>query len=154
MGLPSTGCLIHPFALGNKLLLPSSFLLWSIFYVGLFPYFLYNKKVQFIFVGLFFLGLLLGLVYSIALTNTMKMAGKKRGYYAGIFESTCGIGYFVGPGIGGIIANIWINYVFVLPSIVTASYIIVKSLDDLKTLFLKRTKNIQKNRLLSCTSKS
>jgi len=101
----------------------------------------YDVQVQFIYIGLFFFGLFLGLMYSIILNNTMRMAGEKKGYYAGIFESVLGIGFFAGPGVGGVIANLRINYVFVLPSIVTVSYLIIKLVNVLKTKSSKRTKN-------------
>jgi hypothetical protein len=47
----------------------------------------------------------------------MQMAGKRKGYYAGIFESILGTGFFLGPMLGGATAAITIEYVFFLPPI-------------------------------------
>ncbi|MEM4523062.1 MAG: hypothetical protein QW738_07635, partial [Nitrososphaeria archaeon] len=60
------------------------------------------------------------------LSKILSISEIKRGYYAGAFESLLGLGAFLGPFVGGIIANISISYTFILPTIITISFIILK----------------------------
>lgn len=76
----------------------------------------YNHAIMLYF-ELLFLGFFLGITYAIALNKIMQMAGKRKGYYAGIFESILGAGFFLGPILGGATAAITIEYVFFLPPI-------------------------------------
>ena len=76
----------------------------------------YNHAIVLYF-ELLFLGFFLGITYAIALNKIMQMAGKRKGYYAGIFESILGTGFFLGPMLGGATAAITIEYVFFLPPI-------------------------------------
>ncbi|MEM2742361.1 MAG: MFS transporter, partial [Nitrososphaeria archaeon] len=74
----------------------------------------------------FLLGFSLGITYAQALSKILSISEIKRGYYAGAFESLLGLGAFLGPLVGGIIANISISYTFILPTIITISFIILK----------------------------
>lgn len=79
-------------------------------------------------ISLFLLGFILGIIYSKTLSNIMIMAGEKRGYYAGLFEFTMGIGSTFGPFFGGIIASLSLYYVFYLPLIICFALVIISVL--------------------------
>jgi DHA1 family multidrug resistance protein-like MFS transporter len=73
-----------------------------------------------LFISLFISGFTLGLLYAMVQAHVITMAGEeRRGYYASMFESILGVGFFFGPFCGGIVAGLSINYVFLLPLIFT-----------------------------------
>ena len=47
------------------------------------------------------MGIFVGLTYSCSLFTVMEKAGRRRGLYAGFFESAIGLGYMTGPLFGG-----------------------------------------------------
>jgi MFS family permease len=80
-------------------------------------------------VSLFFLlGFSLGVTYAYALGKILSISEANRGYYAGVFESLLGLGAFSGPLIGGMLANLSFNYIFVIPSILTLLFIFLKKI--------------------------
>jgi MFS family permease len=46
-----------------------------------------------------------GVTYSNCIFFILNLWGKKKGYAAGVFESIIGLGYFVGPLVGGAISE-------------------------------------------------
>jgi len=46
-----------------------------------------------------------GISYAVSIASVLKWRRSSRGYAAGLFESLIGVGYFVGPLIGGFLSN-------------------------------------------------
>jgi MFS family permease len=67
------------------------------------------------------------------LSDIMMKAGERKGYYAGLFESILGTGFFLGPFLGGMVASLAIRYVFMMPAIFTGSFLALKALDVLRS---------------------
>jgi len=80
---------------GMMLLLSSFFLLCSLTMIGL------ALAMPLFFVGFAFFGVGQGMAYSMAILLVLKGSGSRRGKAAGLFESTLGVGYFIGPLVGG-----------------------------------------------------
>ncbi|MEM4311710.1 MAG: MFS transporter [Nitrososphaerales archaeon] len=76
---------------------------------------LIQEKI-FFYLSLSLLGFIGGTIYSTALS---KMVGEVeptlRGSRAGMFEGTLGLGFFIGPIIGGLVAEFELRYTFLLP---------------------------------------
>jgi len=74
------------------------------------------------FKGLFYLffsilGFLVGTIYSISIIKLVGEAPKEiRGSMAGIFEGTLGLGFFTGPLLGGLVAELDYRYSFLIPT--------------------------------------
>ncbi|MEM3404581.1 MAG: MFS transporter [Nitrososphaeria archaeon] len=64
---------------------------------------------------LFIYGVFTGLIFSPVQYQILTASKERRGYYAGLFESSAGIGLFVAPILGGLVAGYNMNYVFFLP---------------------------------------
>jgi len=64
---------------------------------------------------LFIYGVFTGLVFSPVQYRILTASKERRGYYAGLFESSAGIGLLIAPLLGGLVAGYNINYVFFLP---------------------------------------
>lgn len=87
------------------MLLSSSFLLiCSLTMIGLI------LQVQLFFVGFAIFGLGQGMAYSTAIFSVLKGSGSRRGEAAGVFESTLGVGFFIGPLVGGILYQLGGSY--------------------------------------------
>ncbi|GBC75419.1 hypothetical protein HRbin06_00737 [archaeon HR06] len=62
------------------------------------------------------LGFLVGTIYSISIIKLVGEAPKEiRGSMAGIFEGTLGLGFFSGPLLGGLVAELDYRYSFLIP---------------------------------------
>ncbi|MEM3404586.1 MAG: MFS transporter [Nitrososphaeria archaeon] len=86
---------------------------------------LLNLPIFLIYLEIFSFGSCLGIIYSIALNKIMGMAGKNRGYYAGLFESILGTGFFLGPMLGGALASFSLQYVFLMPLAFTLPFFLI-----------------------------
>ncbi|MFB0501809.1 MAG: MFS transporter [Candidatus Bathyarchaeia archaeon] len=87
------------------MLLSSSFLLiCSLTMIGLI------LTVQLFFVSFAIFGLGQGMAYSTAIFSVLKGSGSRRGKAAGVFESTLGVGFFIGPLVGGILYQLGGSY--------------------------------------------
>ncbi len=96
-------------------------------FLGLLPLGLVFYANELFLLPLFFsIGFSLGITYAQALSKILSISEVKRGYYAGLFESFLGLGAFLGPFVGGIIANISISYIFITPTIIVIPFIILK----------------------------
>lgn len=62
----------------------------------------------------FILGVGAGMVYSYALVAALTRDPRRRGVYAGIFESSLGIGFLVGPVLGGAWAEVLVTGPYLL----------------------------------------
>jgi len=94
--------------------------------IGIFPALtLLDLPTYLIYLETFSFGSCLGIMYSIALNEIMGMAVNNRGYYAGLFESILGAGFFLGPMLGGALASLSLQYVFLMPLAFTLPFSIV-----------------------------
>jgi len=94
--------------------------------IGIFPALtLLDLPTYLIYLETFSFGSCLEVMYSIALNEIMGMAGNNRGYYAGLFESILGAGFFLGPMLGGALASLSLQYVFLMPLAFTLPFSIV-----------------------------
>jgi len=89
---------------GTMLLLSSFLLLCSLAMIGLI------LTVQLFLVSFTIFGLGQGLAYSTAIFSVLKGSGTRRGKAAGVFESTLGVGFFMGPLVGGILYQLGGSY--------------------------------------------
>ncbi|MGQ9781497.1 MAG: MFS transporter [Nitrososphaeria archaeon] len=96
---------------------------------------IFDTLIQYLYVELFLLGFSLGIMYSVVLGEIMIMAGEQRGYYAGVFESILGTGFFLGPFLGGVVASFAIEYAFAMPTVSTGSFLVLKCYKTLKSQF-------------------
>jgi len=69
----------------------------------------------FLYLELFALGLFSGLLYTPIQYRILNIDENRKGYYAGILESTFGVGFLLGPILGGFIAAISLGNAFFLP---------------------------------------
>ncbi|MCX8189451.1 MAG: MFS transporter [Nitrososphaeria archaeon] len=101
--------------------------------LGFLPLGLVFSTNDILFPPLFFsLGFALGITYASALSKILSISESKRGHYAGLFESILGLGAFLGPFIGGIVANASISYTFIIPTIITTSFMILRKIKIIK----------------------
>jgi len=63
------------------------------------------------------LGFGLGLVYSASIMMALSVDGVNRGKYTGLFEGSIGAGYFLGPIVGGSIAQVTLQGPYVICSV-------------------------------------
>ena len=77
------------------LLMSSFFLICSLAMIGL------TSVTPLFFVGFAIFGLGQGMAYSTAIFLVLRGSGSRRGKAAGMFESTLGVGFFIGPLVGG-----------------------------------------------------
>jgi len=63
-----------------------------------------NNTLSFLICFLIF-GVGAGISYAASITSILKWQSSSRGYAAGVFESLIGVGYFIGPLIGGFLSN-------------------------------------------------
>jgi DHA1 family multidrug resistance protein-like MFS transporter len=97
--------------------------------LGLVPIGLIFFANEIFLISLFFLlGFSLGVTYAYALGKILSISEANRGYYAGVFESLLGLGAFSGPLIGGMLANLSFNYIFVIPGILILLFIFLKKI--------------------------
>ncbi len=89
---------------GTMLLLSSLLLICSLTMIGLI------QTVPLFFVGFIIFGLGQGMAYSTAIFSVLKGSGSRRGKAAGMFESTLGVGFFMGPLVGGILYQLGGSY--------------------------------------------
>jgi len=89
---------------GTMLLSSSLLLICSLTMIGLI------LTVPLFLVGFTIFGLGQGLAYSTAIFSVLKGSGSRRGKAAGMFESTLGVGFFVGPLVGGILYQLGGSY--------------------------------------------
>jgi len=74
----------------------------------------------------FFIGFSLGITYSFALSTVLSISETRRGYYAGVFESLLGLGAFLGPLIGGFVAKVSFECIFIIPAAIVISFYLWK----------------------------
>ncbi len=79
-------------------------------------------------------GLGTGLAYSESIFLTLRGAGSSRGFAAGAFESFIGLGYFLGPLIGGIISETSFRAPYALGALVSIAVFFAQF------LFIKKAK--------------
>jgi len=89
---------------GIMLLLSSFLLICSLTMIGLI------LTVQLFFVSFAIFGLGQGMAYSTAIFSVLKGSGSRRGKAAGVFESTLGVGFFIGPLVGGVLYQLGGSY--------------------------------------------
>lgn len=100
-------------------------------FLGLLPLGLVFYANELFLLPLFFsIGFFLGVTYAQALSKILSISEIKKGYYAGLFESFLGLGAFLGPFIGGIIANISISRIFIIPTIIIIPFIILSKIKN------------------------
>lgn len=75
--------------------------------------------------GGFLLGVGMGLCYSAAIRSALDVDSASRGKYAGLFEGSIGLGYFLGPVMGGAIAEFILQAPYVISSVAAMSFAIV-----------------------------
>jgi len=64
----------------------------------------------------FLFGVGMGLCYSAAIRSTLDVDSSSRAKYAGLFEGSIGIGYFLGPAVGGAAAELFLPAPYVISS--------------------------------------
>lgn len=69
----------------------------------------------------FLLGTGLGLCYSAAIRSALEADPSSRGMYAGVFESSIGVGYLLGSGIGGVASEFVLEGPYIVSSAVALS---------------------------------
>jgi len=97
-----------------KILLLSSFFMFSaLIMIGL------TIAMPIFFVSFAIFGMGQGMAYSTAILLVLKQSGSRRGKAAGLFESTLGIGFFLGPLVGGIFYEVGGAYPYFLGALVS-----------------------------------
>lgn len=97
------------------LLLSSFFSICSLTIIGL------ASVMPLFFVGFTIFGLGQGMAYSTAILLVLKGRGSRRGKAAGLFESTLGIGAFIGPLVGGVFYQVGGIYPYFFGALVSLS---------------------------------
>jgi len=75
------------------------------------------------FLGFAIFGLGQGMAYSTAILLVLKGSGSRRGKVAGQFESTVGVGFFIGPLVGGIFYQVGGAYPYFFGALVSLSIV-------------------------------
>ena len=80
----------------------------------------------------FLLGIGVGSCYSAAIRSALEADPSSRGTYAGVFESSIGLGYLLGPGIGGVAAEFVLEGPYIVSSAValSVSALLVRKLEE------------------------
>jgi len=103
------------------LLMSSFFLICSLAMIGL------TSVTPLFFVGFAIFGLGQGMAYSTAIFLVLRGSGSRRGKAAGMFESTLGVGFFIGPLVGGALYQVSGGYPYFFGAFVSlcvmASYL-------------------------------
>jgi DHA1 family multidrug resistance protein-like MFS transporter len=73
----------------------------------------------------FLFGVGMGLCYSAAIRSALDVDSSSRGKYAGLFEGSIGLGYFLGPAIGGAAAELVLQAPYVISSAAALCFAIV-----------------------------
>jgi MFS family permease len=100
---------------GRILLLSSFFMFCALTIIGL------ALAMPIFFVGFTIFGLGQGMAYSTAILLVLRGSGSRRGKAAGLFESTLGIGFFLGPLVGGVFYQIGGAYPYFLGALASLS---------------------------------
>lgn len=91
-------------------------LLLLVFAVGIIPTLIvFYDQVIVLYFDLFFYGIVSGLLFTSMQYKILHLSEERRGFYAGLLESTMGVGSLVAPFLGGIVASVNSSYVFLLP---------------------------------------
>ena len=69
----------------------------------------------------FAFGVGLGLCYCVSIKGALEASSSSRGMYAGLFEGSIGLGYLIGPAIGGVAAEFVLEGPYVISSMVALS---------------------------------
>jgi len=100
---------------GMMLLLSSFFLFFALIMIAL------TLATPIFFVSFAIFGFGQGMAYSTALLLVLKGSASRRGKAAGLFESTLGVGYFIGPLVGGFFYQVGGAYPYFLGAFVSLS---------------------------------
>jgi len=73
----------------------------------------------------FLFGVGMGLCYSAAIRSTLDVDSASRSRYAGLFEGSIGLGYFLGPAIGGAAAELYLPAPYVISSAAALVFAII-----------------------------
>jgi len=73
----------------------------------------------------FLFGVAMGLCYSAAIRSALDADSASRGKYAGFFEGSIGLGYFLGPVMGGVAAEFVLQGPYVISSVAALAFAIV-----------------------------
>ena len=91
-------------------------LLLLVFAVGIIPTLIvFYDQVIVLYFDLFFYGIVSGLLFTSMQYKILHLSEQRRGFYAGLLESTMGVGSLVAPFLGGIVASVNSSYIFLLP---------------------------------------
>ena len=91
-------------------------LLLLVFAIGIIPTLIvFYDQVIVLYFDLFFYGIVSGLLFTSMQYKILHLSEQRRGFYAGLLESTMGVGSLVAPFLGGIVASVNSSYVFLLP---------------------------------------
>jgi len=89
---------------------------FSLLFLLITPLLILSNEKSLFFISFSLLGLVVGLIYSLGLIEIVGEAPKEiRGSMAGIFEGTLGLGFFTGPLLGGLVAELDYRYSFLIP---------------------------------------
>ena len=102
---------------GRILLLSSFFMFCALTMIGL------ALAMPIFFVGFAIFGLGQGMAYSTVILLVLRGSGSRRGKAAGLFESTLGVGFFMGPLVGGAFYQIGGAYPYFLGALASLSII-------------------------------
>ena len=98
----------------------------SILATGLIPaLIIFQNEPYILYLEFFAIGALTGVAYASMQKRILGIDEQRKGYYAGIQEAVIGVGFLVGPILGGIVASLDLNYVFILPLAFTLPILIV-----------------------------
>jgi len=89
-------------------------------------------NIYFLYIELILLGLFSGLLYMSMQYKILQLDAENRGLFAGIIESTIGMGFLLAPTIGGFVASVDISYPFFLPIIAATIILALNLLTSLK----------------------
>lgn len=103
----------------------------SILATGLLPaLIIFQNEPYILYIEFFAIGALTGVAYASMQKRILGIDEQRKGYYAGVQEAIIGVGFLVGPVVGGMVASLDLNYVFIMPLIFTLPILIVSMLSS------------------------
>jgi len=82
----------------------------------------------------------IGISYAASISFLLRKWGSSRGYGAGLFESIIGLGYFLGPLIGGIVSEYALNAPYMFGCVLALTVFFIQLILNKRSLDFFRTK--------------